>query len=266
MKSDRFRPGRRALFKGMAIAGSVVATPEWARAAILGNIFTGVASEVTQIANFGELLSIAASDATTALYQYYSYLKQVEQWKMEFANFLKLEVLPDNIQSALKAYNSIMEMKGALESLGMSVDQQKDVFDTRFLEANLLGKTWGDYTKGVEAQIKAKNKSAMARLDFEKGIIDRVQDDYEYVQKLQAELPAASGVNQMLQTLNQTMGRVVLQNAKLQEAYAQITVRDSADSQSERAIGQERRRLESEYLRKAQEALQARQRKWAESL
>jgi hypothetical protein len=204
------------------------------------------------------LLSVAGSANTTAINTVNQYIMQARQYETQLANLKKMAQVPGSLQDAKNSLRTLQTYRGSLEKLSGSLESEKKAFDTRLTEAKLSNMSWNDYMSKVLTDAQNGNKKAQARLTYESGLIEQVNSDYAFAREAQSKIQETEGLHQSLQLLNSQMNRVVLQNGKLLEVIAQTQVKDSANTQAERAIQQQESLTMRNYQKSREEAIRER--------
>jgi conjugal transfer/entry exclusion protein len=231
-----------------------------AMAAHGGGGLTGVATEMTTMANHLELLKVASDGAVTASNVVQQRMLQIQQYQTQLQNIARLPSLPGSLGGdVLKAYNSLNAYKGALANLQGSLSLQSSMIEQRLTEARLSGKDWPAYLQGVSRDVAAHKDRAVSRLKYEESVINQVKADYDFARDLQSSIPQTEGVHQSVQMLNTQMNRVITQNAKLLEVVS-AQIGTAAEADARRAVDRTQQAADLDAIRQRQQAIEARQR------
>jgi type IV secretion system protein TrbJ len=242
---------------GLVLA-AIISTAAHAGAA--ENIVTGVASEVTQLLNNGELIKVAIDDATTASTVVSQYATQIEQFNIDKLNIAALLGLPPGLAAdSVSILRNLTSYKQAITQLQGSLSQEQQLMSSRLAEARLGGTDLQTYLANVARDVATGNGKAVVRLQQEDAALQQVQSDYEFARNLQDQIPATIGQQQSLQMLNAHMNRVVTQNAKVIELMTASLNRDANTYQDE-ATGQAQNATIQNAIQQRQQTLLQRQR------
>lgn len=219
----------------------------------------GGATEVTQLLNNAQLITIQSDGAITAAKQIQAYLLQLQQYQTQLQNLKTLTGLPAGLApDVLSAINSLNAYKQALTSLQGGLTQQSSLLDQRLAEARLSGLSWPNYLQNVANDVAMRRGRAVERLQYEQAVFQQVNADYEFARNLQNSIPQTEGLQQSVQMLNSQMNRVVTQNAKMLEVMS-TTLRTAAEDDAKRAVEQQQIGTNLDLLRQRQQAIRDRQ-------
>lgn len=228
-----------------------------------GGGITGGATEWTQIANNGQLAKVSADSALTAKTTIDQYMTQLQQLQIQMQNIAKLGQPPEGLQDIIRAQQSLSNYRTALERLYGSLEQQKDLMDKRFTEARLSGMTWDQYRERQVELARQQNQRAIQRMEMEARVLDQVEEDYKYSQRMAAQAPMTEGVHQATQMLNHQMSRLVAQNSRVTRVLVEAQMAES-NKMSEEAAAKHRSAEELRYLNQRDAAIRERQRRFVE--
>lgn len=225
---------------------------------------TGAAREWTQLLNNAELLKIAADGAVTARKAIEQQILQSQQYALQQRDIAVLDAraAPGNAAAVESSQRNLQTFKSAIEALEGSLAQQVGAMERRLAEARLANQTWDEYVTSASREIDHGNKKAIARLQYEESLIQRVNDDYTFARKVQESVHGTIGSHQSLQMLNAQMNRVIAQNARMLEVMARTTVKDSADRKGEEAIARARRLEDEKRIGEDQRRVRERQQRF----
>lgn len=170
-------------------------------------------------------------------------------------------VLGGLLNQNLQDVNSLHAYSSALARLINDSNELNNTFRTRLVDYGNSGLTYEEYAQQESARIAAGDRRRAQFAEHEISVMQNVNNDVLFAQKMQAKIPATVGEHESVQLLNTQMNRVVAQNAtliQLQTANSRNEKQNAEDAtirkaSLSRAVGtataQEREWLRSEIDR-----------------
>jgi P-type conjugative transfer protein TrbJ len=199
---------------------------------------TGGSTEWTQIANNFQLIQQVYKQIETVKKLADSYIVQYQSLQQQILNGIQIEGI--SLADVLKAKNDIEEYQRKLKALGADIEGLGDYFDTRLTEAKLLKLPMEEYIKREAKKVEEGNKTAKARLDRERTLMQQVKSDISRVDEFSNRISSTLGTHQATQLLNSQMNLLLQQMGRMVEMTAEQQGSDQARTLNEEAEARQR--------------------------
>lgn len=214
----------------------------------------GGATEATQVLNNLQLVASVAQQIETVQNLVQSLIVHKLNWK---------QLLLSNKQFGITAFAELGDLgreisefqryKDSLTRAGASIDQLKNVYDTRRAEAALRQIPFAQYIANEKAKIVADDARAVQRLETEKSIMERADSDMASVVANSAQFSAADGVVGAVGQLNTQMNQLVQQNARVAQILAHNTGSESYERRQQEITARKKAVDMNEAMQAAEE-------------
>lgn len=178
---------------------------------------TGGATEVTQIANHAEMVKTSLDSAQTASYTVSQYMTQLEQYRNQLVNTVGVDpaYLNRTLGQIDSTYRQTQGYMGRLTQVRGSLTQQNTAYQQRYDAARLQNMNIKDYAALEAQRLEQGNQAAIARRERDAQIMQQVNQDIVSLQEEQSSLPSSLGMNESIQRMNTSLGRLATQNATM---------------------------------------------------
>ncbi len=216
---------------------------------------TGVATESTQVLNNIELAIQTLKQIRSMEELIQSTILHTKNWRQ-----LLLTNLPlgqgDVVASTGDLAHEIGEFQRyqtSLATAGSSLEQLRQVFDARTVQASLRGTSFTEYINQEAVRVSEGNKQARQRLLTEKSIIDRANMDLTIAVANSENIHLAKGPTEALGMLNRQVNQLVQQNARTSQIIANATGTEQALAKEKEAFNTSRASDAAQRIRQAEE-------------
>ena len=209
--------------------------------AFAGGAMGGKATEITQIMNNVELTLMAMQDYTRNL-------TLAKQLYVDTLQQAKGTVDPGTYANTMAGYQNVTSTLSAVERLYGSTSNVKQGLTARMNQFSASGLDWQSYVQR-EKDRAAMNRNANTILtDYETRGLDQMKENYEAVQRHQANIQGSEGTHSAMMAMNGQMNSLLATTTQMQE-QALIKQRFETERQaitdSEDEAG--RQRMQKEY-------------------
>lgn len=221
---------------------------------VAGLLVLGVSSGGGPVQAFGMLVYDPINHIETAVtaanavrqtaQQLMDYLVQLQQLAMQIQN---LRTLPQSVMAQVLApYNQQMAVAQTLYATLSQTTQQLQMLKTGLVgqtqQMALLQQTPQTYLQNEIQFNQTQGNGLGAALQQEVGALQGLGTSYGQIQALQTQIPAAAGMQQSLQTVNQHLNLLAGQNNQLMgliaTAQANVAARQQYEAQNDGAAAQ----------------------------
>lgn len=230
-----------------------------ATTAYAGGAATAVVGGATlpeQLIQSGMLNNQLGKQAQMVIQQATMIQKQIEQ-KNELLllnRSLNPSVLINELNQNKQDMKSLQTYIGALTTLSNDSAQAREAAVARVLDMKNSGLSYEEYAEQERILIDGGDRQRRQLAAHEKSLLESVNNDVQFVQEVQAKIPATVGAHESTQLLNTQMNRMVAQNATMIQLMAanNLVAKDNTLNEDQR----------KEDLRRAVGTANAKEREW----
>ncbi len=224
----------------------------------LGGLFAGGAGGmvVYDPTNHLETAVTAAQSVRQTALQVQAEIQRLQQLAIELQ---QLRALPEEVvRAGLSDWHAQLDVLAqgsrTLATLGQQLQDTQTQAATRLRAIATLGGSPADYLAYEVAQGNNRQQMQTGLLQGQLHSLQGLQDSSAALSRLQAQIPASSGVQQSLQTTNQYLDLLVGQSSALLQltaSQAAVATRQQSvrDADSSQASAREAQRLDSDLTR-----------------
>ena len=206
----------------------------------------GGATEWTQIANNFELMG--------QLFQQVKMVKQmIDDYYLQYAQLQQLilsgmQIEGVSLADVLRIKAEFEGYQSALKKLGADIEGLDDHFKRRLAEAKLLKLPMEEYIKLEAKKIENGNRTAKARLERERKMMEQVKSDIVKADEFRLRIPTTVGEHQAVQLLNSQTNLLLQQMTRMVELTAEQQGSDQARVLNDEAEARERLKSQNQAL------------------
>ncbi|WP_019023022.1 hypothetical protein [Thioalkalivibrio sp. ALE23] len=217
---------------------------------LLGSISASAQWAVFDAANFGENIQSAMENARQYQQMVQQYQAQIEEYQR---NFQQLRDFGEGVSGARDQYRA---HRDAIEDLYGSLQEGSEFMNDLYRDFALSdAETWEEYHEIRARQEEQGQARAKQQMEHATGIMDKVEQQYEEVERFESQARTIDGQTQGFQQLSSQMALISRQNAQMTETLAQRNMQETAK------IGAEEARSEG-HRKRMKEKTEA-EREWA---
>lgn len=190
------------------LAVVVLASPS----ASFAGAMAGGSTEITQILNNVQLLMQSTTqymEHATQLEQYYTQLKNLEA--------AGLGGFKGWVGDAARMYNKAQELNQTVNRFYGSLSSLEKLAEGRYQEFAASGLTWDGYVERVKKMSEARGVARKVLTAQEANTMERVQQNWDRLRQVSAEIPQSEGEHSALQIMN---GQMAILNGTMNEMLA----------------------------------------------
>lgn len=221
-----------------------------------GGGMTGGATLPEQLIQSGILNNQLGKQAQMVIQQATMIQKQIEQ-KNELL-LLNRSLDPVIVNNLLNHNKQDMDSLGTyivnLTKLSNDSARAREAAVSRVLDMKNSGLSYEEYAAQEKILIDGGDRQRQQLAAHEKSLLENVNNDVQFVQEVQAKIPATVGAHESTQLLNTQMNRMVAQNATM----IQLMAANSA-IQKDNTLDEAQRK---EHLKRAVGTASAKEREW----
>lgn len=187
-----------------------------------GGAMTGGATLPEQLIQSGIMNNQLGKQAQMVIQQATMIQKQIEQ-KNELLllnRSLDPAVLNNMLNQNNRDIGSLQTYTGALVTLSDDSSRLREAAANRAIDINNSELTYAEYEQQERELIAAGDRQRRQLAEHELSLLRNVNNDVQFVQDMQAKIPATVGAHESTQLLNTQMNRVVAQNATMIQLMA----------------------------------------------